>query len=508
MIRVAAQSVRSPKGSRISSPAKRSCSKSPIRSPKKVRFASKTSTSASGSKPSSVKKGFQKGIALTAEIQALSKKGALEPAPPSPGFYSWIFVAPKAGGSWRPIIDLWGLNRLIVSTKFHMETSQSVLRSVRRDDWMISVDLKDAYLQVPIHQESRKFLCFLGSIWNIPVQSPLLRSDYSTSGFHEGNVSDFGHNASSGFSDEEISQRLVGSGFVCGHGVAGKGFPTELVSNSRSQTLGIRVNLDKSALIPAQVRTYLGMTIQTRLLRAFSTEERILPILSQLEVFLSNRAQPVSLWKSLLGRMSSLSLFVPGSRLQIRSLQVSLRNRWDFREENAFIVWDDSCLKDLRWHSEEHHLTISVRLDSPLPDFHLYTDASDWGWGATLEESQAQGLWRDLDREESINFKELRVVEEVLSCFSDQVSSKTVAMFCNNITPVSYLKKEGGTKSQVLNGIAQRVLCWYENHRVSLIPLFVSGKLNVLADTLSRSQEVLGGKWTLVQEEVQLLLKR
>ncbi|XP_066976777.1 uncharacterized protein [Macrobrachium rosenbergii] len=195
----------------------------------------------------------------------------------------------------------------------------------------------------------------------------------------------------------------------------------------------------------AQVRTYLGMMIQTRLSRAFQTEELILAILSQLEAFLSNRAQPVSLWKSLLCCMPSLSLLVPGSRLRMCSLQVCLRNCWDFGEENVFIVWDDSCLKDLQSWSEEHHLTIGVRLDSPLPDFHLYTDASDRGWGPTLEESQAQGLWRDLDQEESINFGELRAVEEALSCFSDQVNNNTVALFCDNVMAVSYLKK-GGNK--------------------------------------------------------------
>ena len=37
---------------------------------------------------------------------------------------------------------------------------QSVL-SVRQRDWMVSLDLKDAYLQVPIHPDSHKFLRFV-----------------------------------------------------------------------------------------------------------------------------------------------------------------------------------------------------------------------------------------------------------------------------------------------------------------------------------------------------------
>ena len=39
-----------------------------------------------------------KGRALEEEIQALRRKGAVEPAPPTPGFYSCMFVVTKAKG--------------------------------------------------------------------------------------------------------------------------------------------------------------------------------------------------------------------------------------------------------------------------------------------------------------------------------------------------------------------------------------------------------------------------
>ena len=103
----------------------------------------------------------EKGIALEAEIQSLLQKGAVEPAPATSGFYSRMFVVQKASGDWRPIIDLSVLNTQIHKTKFKMETVQSVLSSVRKGDWMVSIDLKDAYLQIPIHPQSRKYLRFV-----------------------------------------------------------------------------------------------------------------------------------------------------------------------------------------------------------------------------------------------------------------------------------------------------------------------------------------------------------
>ena len=74
--------------------------------------------------------GSVRGEALEGEIRALQQKGAVELAPSSPGFYSRMFVVPKATGGWRPIIDLSTLNLSVVKTKFRMETVQSVLRFV------------------------------------------------------------------------------------------------------------------------------------------------------------------------------------------------------------------------------------------------------------------------------------------------------------------------------------------------------------------------------------------
>ena len=85
--------------------------------------------------------------ALHGEVLSLISKGAVELSPPSPGYYSRLFVVGKATGSWRPLIDLSHLNRFVHLTRFEMETSQTVLRVMRKDDWMVSIDLKDAYLQ-------------------------------------------------------------------------------------------------------------------------------------------------------------------------------------------------------------------------------------------------------------------------------------------------------------------------------------------------------------------------
>ena len=72
-----------------------------------------------------------KAVALDQEVQPLLEKGALEEAPSTPGLYSHLFVVPKA---------------------------MSVIRS---HDWITAIDFKDAYLQILVHPDRRRFLRFI-----------------------------------------------------------------------------------------------------------------------------------------------------------------------------------------------------------------------------------------------------------------------------------------------------------------------------------------------------------
>ena len=67
-----------------------------------------------------------------------------------PGFYSRLVLVEKSSGVWRPVIDLSPLNEFVHQTPFRMETPNSVLMAVRKNDFLASIDLKDAYFQIPV----------------------------------------------------------------------------------------------------------------------------------------------------------------------------------------------------------------------------------------------------------------------------------------------------------------------------------------------------------------------
>lgn len=58
------------------------------------------------------------------------------------------------------MIDLKRLNRYIRPESFKMDSLQTIIQAVQPMDWMISVNLQDAYLHVPILPAFQKYLRF------------------------------------------------------------------------------------------------------------------------------------------------------------------------------------------------------------------------------------------------------------------------------------------------------------------------------------------------------------
>ena len=63
----------------------------------------------------------------------------------------------------------------------------------------------------------------------------------------------------------------------------------------------------------------------------------------------------------------------------------------------------------------------------------------------------------------SINARELLDVQLGLYQSRSSLQGRTVAVFCDNTTAVAYLRKEGGTRSPLLNTLAQEILRWTES---------------------------------------------
>jgi len=92
----------------------------------------------------------------------LLAKGAVREVRPQDGqFTSTLFLVQKENGDYRPIINLRALNRFLGKESFKMEGMQAAKSLIQQGDFMMELDLKDAYYALPIYHSHRKYLRFI-----------------------------------------------------------------------------------------------------------------------------------------------------------------------------------------------------------------------------------------------------------------------------------------------------------------------------------------------------------
>lgn len=68
-----------------------------------------------------------------------------------------IFFVPKASGDLRPGLDLRSLNLFMDPQGFRMEFIYTIISVIKPNDRLISIDLADAYLHIPINKHHQRY---------------------------------------------------------------------------------------------------------------------------------------------------------------------------------------------------------------------------------------------------------------------------------------------------------------------------------------------------------------
>lgn len=431
---------------------------------------------------------------LKESVTEMIQKAAVEKVDPrSPGFYSRMFVVPKKNGKWRPIIDLSPLNKSIKVTKFKMETTKTVLSSIQRNQWFISIDLTDAYFHIPIHQSSRKYLRFVfeGEVFQfralcfgIAPAPQVFTEVMRVLGAHA--------------HCKSIRLHQYIDDWLCVSDTESQARENTRWLLETTNRVGLRVNLTKSELIPSQSIVFLGVLIDTVRFRAFPSTQRVDNFLSRLRPFMSDLERPLWEWLSLLGHMASLEKLVFHSRTRMRTIQFHLKPFWtEPLQKYRMVPVSAACRLTLAWWNDRDRLTTGVSLEMIVPDFFLYSDASMAGWGATVDHLQTHGIWSLKEMDSHINVLELEAVVRGLQEFQQYLSHSTVCVMSDNTTVVSHLNRQGGTHSRTLCDKTVALYLWSEQQNINLMSRFVPGRMNVTADMLSRKRQILKNEWSI-----------
>ena len=211
---------------------------------------------------------------IDSEVESLLTKGAIAETPPiREGFFSRLFLVPKKGGTFRPVIDLSFLNKFVENSHFQMESIHCLKSLLQKGDYMTTLDLKDAYLSVPVHKDSQKFLQFL---WR--------NKCYAFQGLC------FGLNTA-----PRIFTKLLKpvAAFLRKRGVRmilylddflilGSTYQEAqshtALAVSLLESLGFTINREKSRLIPTQTITFLGFVIDSTVETLSLPQEKVVKV--------------------------------------------------------------------------------------------------------------------------------------------------------------------------------------------------------------------------------------
>ena len=101
---------------------------------------------------------------------------------------------------------------------------------------------------------------------------------------------------------------------------------------------------------------------------------------------------------------------------------------------------------------------------------------------------------------ENITHKQFRAKDSSSSSktyWERVVIGKTILVASDNSTVVAYINKQGGTVSRSLCMEAKEMLIWCHQREIILRARYIPGKLNALADQLSRRGQILHTEWSL-----------
>ena len=435
---------------------------------------------------------------LVEALHQLITKNAIEIVqnPNSLGFFNRLFLVPKPNKKWRPKLDLSKLNLFLKVEKFKMETPETIRTSLQQGEWVTSIDFKDAYFHIPIHQRSRKYLRFhvQGQTYQFkalpfglstaPMEFTVIAKEVKLMAISKGirihqYLNDWLVRASSHHLCLQHTQKLVQ---IC-------------------QELDWLVNVEKSELEPKQVFDFVGYQFDLQSGRVRPTLDRWQTLQGKIQTLLSLPACPVRQFMSLIGLLTATEKQVHLGRLPMRPIQWHLKNNWRVPESlEKIIPLPRSLHPHLRWWLEEDNVLQGQPLHPLKHALQIFTDASKEGWGAHLNEHTARGSWSVPESKLHINYLELKAVFLALREFQDLCVNNIVLVATDNTTVVAYINKEGGMRSGPLCALLWRILTWCARKQVTLKARHIPGRLNVVADKLSRLGQTIQTEWSLLPQ--------
>lgn len=424
-------------------------------------------------------------LLISKEINDLLLKGAIVETQESQGqFVGHIFLREKKDGSQRPIFNLKQLNKCVTYQHFKMEGLFLLKTILQRNDYMAKIDLKDAYLCVPMQSSHRQFLRFRWE--NRMFQFQCLPFGLASA------PRDFTKLLKPAIS---LLRRLGTRMIVYLDDIlilnqSEMGIRQDVCNVIHVLTnLGFIVNEKKSVREPHRVLEFLGFLINSTEMTLSLPIGKLEKVREKCRSMIHATSVTVRSLAKLIGTLSSTMLAVLPAPLHYRNLQM-MKSKGLLRNQSyeTCVSLPPECKEELRWWIFHLRDWNSRTIISPHPDLTIETDASNTGWGAATQGLVAKGCWTLADKELHINAKELLAVLLAVKSFTRHRPCAHIHVRSDNMTTVAHINKLGGPRSQELFRIAKELWDFCLTRGILLSAEFLPGRENKVADTLSRDR--------------------
>lgn len=416
-------------------------------------------------------------------IKLLLEKGAVSECEPAEGqFLSRYFIVPKSNKENRFILNLKELNCFIDPPHFKMEDSRNVLRLLMRDGYMATVDLKDAFLLVPIADECKKYLRFQFN--NVLYECNCLPFGLCTSPY--------------------VFTKLLKpvAHFLRSRGLISVIYLDDIwmISNTEEacnsnvletkdilEKLGFLLNFEKCKLIPSQECKFLGMIYNSKTYLVELPSDKRQRIFKLVNEFLLKSECKIREFAQCIGILVSACPAVKYGWLYTKSMErekylAILKTEGDYDRIMSITA---TVKLELNWW-RKNILSINNPIREYKYQLEIFSDASLTGWGACCDEKKTHGWWNLEEKIQHINYLELKAVYYALRCYASNQRSCEILLRVDNTTAISYINRMGGLQYQNLTQISRLIWEWCAERDIWIFASYIKSKENVIADSESR----------------------
>ena len=191
---------------------------------------------------------------------------------------------------------------------------------------------------------------------------------------------------------------------------------------------------------------------------------------------------------SLIGLLVLTDKMVPEGRLHMRPSQFHLKEHWIYPPSlDSLLPWTETISAHLEWWQNPTYVMKGADLHPKYHNIQLFTDTSNEGRGAHLQQASTKGLWSDREKRLHINVLELKAVSLALQSFREQCQNQTVLVAKDNSTVVAYINKQGGTHSAEMCAVLWKIMTWCHHYHITLKARHITrqmGYRTTIVDTL------------------------